>query len=316
MKGGALLAFLVAGLAVASAQGDDDRPAAAKPTSADRVVAVAADPADVTKSLLVGPSGQVYEGDATGWVRRRGGGVAADVTGAAIAGGELVVAGRMTPMYRRTGETWFALRLGEDGMTRFGTGPTPAVVIRRQVFVHSKARTWTRVATIPGKTASAVWASGKTVWLADGAGVYRLKGKSFVRAGDTVDGLGGGTPWAITPTGLRHLGSGRTVAAELDGAAVTILAAGGASGAADLTVVVEAAGKPVLATASKTGLTRVDDVPVTGAIAALAVDKEGRVLIALRDGTVAVRAGGSWQTFQVSDQLPAGRDGPGPSLSH
>ena len=316
MKGAVVVALAVAGLAVAHAQGDDDRPAAAKASSTDRVVAIAADPADVTKSLLVGPSGQVYEGDGAGWVRRRGGGVAADVSGAALAGGELVVAGRMTPMYRRTGEAWFALRLGEDGMTRFGTGPTPAVVIRRQVFVHSKARTWTRVATIPGKAASAVWASGKTVWLVDNGGVHRLKGKSFVRAGDAVDGLAGGTPWGVTATGLRHLGSGRTVAAELDGAAVTILAAGGAPGAADLTLVVEAAGKPVLATASKTGLTRVDDVPVAGPIAALAVDKEGRVLVVLRDGAVAVRAGGSWQTFTVSDQLPAGRDGPGPSLSH
>jgi hypothetical protein len=311
----ALLA-VAAGLAVARAQGDDDRPSAAKATSTDRVVAVAADPADVTRSVLVGPSGQAYDGDGTGWVRRRGGGVAADVSGAALAGGELVVAGRMTPMYRRTGDAWFALRLGEDGMTRFGSGPTPAVVIRRQVFVHTKARTWTRVGTIPGKAATAVWASGKTVWLVESGGVYRLKGKSFVRAGDAVDTLAGGSPWGITPAGLRHLTSGRNVAAELDGAAVTILAAGGAPGAAELTVVVQAGGKPVLATASKTGLTRLDDVPVAGAIAGLAVDKEGRVLVALRDGTVAVRAGGSWQTSQVTDQLPVGRDGPGPSLSH
>ena len=68
--------------------------------------------------------------------------------------------------------------------------------------------------------------------------------------------------------------------------------------------------------ASKTGLTRIDDVPVTGAIAAVAVDREGRVLVALRDGTVTVRAGGSWQSGAVSDQLATDRGGPGPSLSH
>lgn len=311
----AIAAIAVAGLTAARAQ-DDGRPSAARTTSADLVVAVAVDPADVTRSLVVGPSGQTYEGDGAGWVRRRGGGVAADVSGAAIAGGELVVAGRATPMYRRTGEAWFALRLGEDGLTRFGTGPTPAVVIRRQVFVHSKGRTWTRVGTLPGKAATSLWASGKTVWLADDAGLYRLKGKSFVRAGASVDALVGGTAWSLTPTGLRRLPSGRPVAAELDGAAVTILAAGGAAGDADLTVVVEAAGKPVLATASKTGLTRIDEVPVAGGIAAVAVDKAGAVLVAFRDGRVAVWAGGSWKTSQVEDQLPADRDGPGPSLSH
>lgn len=309
------VAIAAAGISVTWAQ-DDERPSAAKTTSTDRVVAVAADASDVTRSLLIGPSGQTYEGDGTGWVRRRGGGVAADVAGAALASGELVVAGRMTPMYRRTGDAWFALRLGEDGLTRFGTGPTPAVVIRRQVFVHSKGRTWTRVGTLPGKVATSLWASGKTVWLADGAGVYRLKGKGFIRAGNTVDGLVGGTAWGLTSAGLRHLTSGRDVAAELDGAAVTILAAAGAPGDAELTVVVEADGKPVLARASKTGLTRIDDVPIAGAIAGLAVDKAGAILVALRDGAVAVRAGGSWQTFQVTDQLPADKGGPGPSLSH
>lgn len=318
MTRGAVLAVAIAaaGIGVARGQGDDPGVPSPRTASTDRVVAVAADPTDVTKAVLVGPSGQVYEPDQGDWVRRRGGGVAADVSGAAIAGGELVVAGRAMPMYRRTGDTWYALRLGEDGLTRFGTGPTPALVIRRQVFVHTKGRTWTRLGTLPGKVATALWASGKNVWIADGGGVYRLKGKAFVRAGDPVDALAGGTPWGLTPAGLRHLTSGRTVPAELDGAPVTILAAGGAPGSAELFVVAEAAGKPVLARASKTGLTRVDDVPVAGAIAGVAVDKAGAVLVAFRDGQVAVRAGGTWATGQVTDQLPADRGGPGPSLSH
>ena len=315
MRWAGALAVIGVTLGLSPVQAQEDAGVASR-AATDRVVAIAADPADVTRSVLVGPSGQVYEGDGTGWVRRRGGGVAADVSGAAIAGGELVVAGRATPLYRLTGDTWFALRLGQDGRTVFGTGPSPALVIRRHVFVHSKGRTWTRVGTIPSKTVSAVWASGKTVWIVDPGGVYRLKGKAFVRAGDPVDALAGGTPWGVTPAGLRHLGSGKTVAAELDGAPVTVLAAAGAPKDAHLTVVVEAGGKPVLAKAEKKGLTRIDDVPVSGAIAAMAVDREGGVLIALGDGTVAIRAGGTWTTGQVSDQLPEARGGPGPSLSH
>lgn len=288
---------------------------AAPPAAAGdvEIAEVVADPTDVTRAVLVGPSGQVYEPDGGRWVRRAEGGVAADVGGAARAGGELVVAGIATPLYRRDGSTWFALRLGQEGRTVLGAGPTPAVAIGKQVFVHAKGRTWTRVGALPG-AARAVWASGKTVWAATDLGVFRLKGRAFVKAGPPVDAIVGaaGVPWGLVGGGLRHLPSGKDVPVTIDGVAATVVAATGA-GKGDLIVVADVGGKLVLARAHRAGVTRIDDVPLTGAVAGLAVDADGDALVAFAGGAVAVRAGEAWTTAAAEDELPSRKPGPGPS---
>jgi hypothetical protein len=306
----AALAVLLAALTSAHADG---RPDAAHPAAADRVVAIAADHADVRRSWLVGPSGQAYQADGARWLRRQAGGVAADVAGAYLVGGELVVVGRAAPLYRRTADGWFALRLGEQGRAVAGRGPTPALALGRHVFVQGRQGSWSRVGAVPG-VIRAVWAGSATdVWVATDAGVHRLRGKAFVKAGAAVDAIAGGVPWGMSAAGLRHLPSGRVVPARLGDAEVTLRAAAGSPGREELWVVAEAAGRPVLARASGRTLTRVDDVPGTAPVAGLAVDRAGGILIALADGTVLVRDGSGWTTGRVEDALPAPQRGPGPA---
>src|SRR3954469_3060132 len=70
---------------------------------------------DVRRTILVGPSGQVWEPDGQGgWTRTVGGGVGAEVQGAALAD-ELIIAGKATPLFRRHDDAWYGLRLGERG---------------------------------------------------------------------------------------------------------------------------------------------------------------------------------------------------------
>jgi hypothetical protein len=304
---------LVAG-GVASAGTIDDRPSTASKAAAVTIATMVADGKDVGRTVLIGPSAQIYEPDGEGaWTRHHEGGVAGDVTGAARVDGELVVAGHATPLYKAHGGTWFTLRLGEDGRTVMSQGPTAAVAIGKAVLVRSKVKgksVWSRVGTLAGKP-SALWADGTAVWASTDSALYRLRGGGFTKSGAAARALTGGTPWAITDKGLVDLDAGRTCPAELDGAAVTIAGAGGAPGADALTVVADTGAGLVLARTAKNGksLERIDAVPATGAIAGVAVDGHDDVLIAFADGRFALRRGGSWTQGQVSDDLPKAKTG-------
>lgn len=280
-------------------------------TNPAKVVALVAGD-DVLHATLVGPSGQIYEPDGKGaWARHAAGGVAADVSGAARADGELIVTGHSSPMYRDHEGVWFTVEVGADGHTVMGTGPAFAVAVGKDVFTRGK-KGWTRAATVPGKI-TAVWSDGKQTWAATDAALYRIRNKDAAKAGDAPRALAGGTAWGIGDKTLTPLGGGKAVPATLDGTAVTVVAAGGAPGDASLTVVADNGGHLVLAHTHKGALEKIDDVPGTGPVAALAVDPAGTALVAFADGTIAVHAAGAWTTAQVTDALPAAKPGPGPS---
>jgi hypothetical protein len=54
-----------------------------------------------------------------------------------------------------------------------------------------------------------------------------------------------------------------------------------------------------------------DASPVVGLVG----DKAGRVVVATRDGHIAVRDAGKWTVSTVSDALPADKPGPAPATS-
>jgi hypothetical protein len=279
------------------------------------VAALVGDGKDVEHSTMVGPSGQEYEPDGKGaWARHAEGGCAADVTGAARVGGELVVAGRSAPLYRKKKGLWFAIELGDEGRTVFSHGPSAGVAVDKAVFVPDK-KGWKRVGNVPGKVAQ-LWVDGTDVWASTDSTLYHLRGGSFGKVkGKAATALVGGTPWAVTAAGLVDLDGKRTVAATLDGAAVTVVGAGGAPGDDQLTVVVETGAGLTLARTAKAAkaLEKVDALPSTGTVAGVAVDSGGDVLVAFADGSFALRRAGTWTTGQVTDDLPAVHQGSAPA---
>ncbi|MBP8806609.1 MAG: hypothetical protein KBG48_01315 [Kofleriaceae bacterium] len=180
--------------------------ALASGASAAPLAAIAAAP-DPWAATLLGPSGQVWRPDGQGgWDQVGAGGAAADVRGAVVADGPVVV-GKAAPMYRHDRDAWHAVRLGERGKTLAGTGPRAAVAIGRQVFVWSGQR-WVRAATAPAPI-TALWAaSDKQLYVAGADVVWRLRGKALVPHATVAvrgfaTGVGAGA-WAVTADGALY----------------------------------------------------------------------------------------------------------------
>ena len=265
--------------------------------------------ADVRTSILVGPSGQVFTGDGAGkFVRKLPGGIAADVSGAARLGGEVIVTGISTPLYKFDAKTgWTALRLGQSGKTTLGRGPVPAVAAGKHVFVWSNGK-WVRVGETPGAV-TALWAaSTKKVFAVTADGIHALRGSDFVRTRAPADAIVGASPWAITADGVIDAGTGRQVLA-----APGVIAATGGAGAP---WVVTTDGNSACKLVGKVGgkATTVDTpIAATTAIAGMAADRAGRVMIVTTAGDVHVWADSAWTTGTLTDELPEAKPGPGPA---
>jgi hypothetical protein len=281
----------------------------ADPTIA--AVVPAAGDTDVRAATLVGPSGQLYAGDGTGrWIRRAAGGIAADVTAAIRAGGDLIVAGDATPLYRFDGTAWSAHKLGQNGRVVVGRGPTPAVAIGKHVFVEKPATAttragWTRVVEVPLGPVIALWASPKKVLIVTAAGVHTIRQKQLVRTGAPVDAIVGDLPWGISAAGATDLARNRDNLA----AAGTIAAAAGAPSPWLLTTdgtTLRLTGRAIAAPV---------DVPVPPGtpLAGVVADRANRILVVTAAGAVHVYADGAWSSGTLLDELPAARPGPGPA---
>lgn len=156
------------------------------PMAPGAIVAVVGGEDDVTRSVLVGPAGQVYEPEAPGtWKRRAAGGIGPEVVGAVRAGQTLFVHGTDTPVFRRQDNVWHAHPLPNRGRCTMSAGNAPALAIARYVYTwpgstpRARPRAapkatpeatpgaeagaaplgpgWTRLATLAG-VATAIWA--------------------------------------------------------------------------------------------------------------------------------------------------------------
>jgi hypothetical protein len=151
--------------------------AAAQPAP---VIAAAVDgDDDVTRSVLVGLAGQVYEPAAPGtWQRRFAGGIAPEVVGAARVNGTLFAHGTDAPIFRLHDTVWHAQPLPNRGRATLGRGGAGALGLGRHVYTWRDG-VWTRLATIQG-TITAVWAANPTrahVATAQGA-LWRIQGSA------------------------------------------------------------------------------------------------------------------------------------------
>ena len=278
-------------------------------------IAVADDP---LASVLIGPSGQVWEPDGHGaWVRRREGGVAADVGGAVLTS-TVVVTGKASPPYRLEAHGWQAVRLGERGKTIAGRGPRAAIAIGRNLFVW-KAGAWARVGVVPAAVV-AVWAaSDSKVYVAGTDRIWRLAGKRFVDHAPTLAITGfaiGAAPLAVTADGqLVDVATRKTTAIVVDGAP---LAAAQVATATDGTpwVAGTRSGTFAVARRLRAGWQAVV-VPTVAAddrALGLAIGADGAVVMPMASGAVWVwRDGSGWTAAALTDGRAAGPAGPAPA---
>ncbi|HUQ02885.1 MAG TPA: hypothetical protein VM261_10340 [Kofleriaceae bacterium] len=295
--------------------------ATARTARADVIAAIAPATDDVRKTIVVGPSGQVYEPDGSGtWTRKSEGGVAADVRGAVVAGSALVVAGKSAPLYRRDPTGWIAMRLGERGKSVIGSGPRPAIAIGKNVFVWAGS-SWKRVGRTTANIA-ALWAASETkIVVATDAGLVRFAGGGFapVPAAPVVAGLGSGGPtsWAVTAdAGAYEVATRRIHRPTVGGAPMAVALVATSS---DSTWAFGSTPAGIaLARFHKGAWSEAIAPPVAADDSALALvaDTSGALLVVTRGGLLHLLpagAGATWSTGTRAEALPPATPGPGPA---
>ncbi len=292
--------------------------AAATAARADAIAALA--PADdVRRAVVVGPSCQVWEPDGAGtWTRRAAGGCAADVHGAVLAGGSLVVVGRSVPLFRRDGGLWHALRLGERGRTVLGAGPRPSLAIGRLVFVWAGG-TWKRVGRAPANV-TALWAASdsQVLAVADGLLLHLAGGALTPVPGappPPVVRFGGDRPWAITADGGAYDVTARRVHRPTRGGEALTISAIASTADTAWALGTTAAGW-ALARFHKGTWSEEAAPPLAAgdAVVAIVVDRRGALLVATARGDLHLREPGqAWTAGTRALALPTGATGPGPA---
>ncbi len=275
------------------------------------ISALAGDAKDARAAVAVGPNGQVYEPDGKGaWVRTHAGGLADDVIRASRANGLVVAGVDGGPPYAYRDGTWQLVVLGLHAKAIVGRGPRATAAFGRQVFGLETGKA-VRLTDAPAPV-TMLAASARSIVIATDKGLARLEGKSWkpiASAPKQVLALLDDR-WALVERGLIDLRSQKLTAwpagfrassAIADG---ELVVAAGTQGAT-LTLVTLAAG-------------RLSHEPIAvklASVVAVAADSTGRVVVAARDGQLAVRdRTGAWTASAVRDALPAARPGSPPAV--
>lgn len=292
---------------------------------------------DAREAVALGPHGEAYEPDGKGaWVRRHAGGLAGDVVRATRAGAVVIADVEGGPPFGyRTGTAvhgeadtvgaWNLIVLGLHAKAIVGRGPRATAAFGKLVFDLDPGKP-IKLAEAPGAV-TALAASDKAVVIETDKGLAKLaapsaKWKPIANAPAHVLALLDDR-WALVDRGLLDLRTQKVTAWPAGfrvetAIAVTndlVVAAGLHGTAAELVTLkgtavtrepITAAGA---ATATKLG---------TGAAAIVSVvaDKTGRVVVAAKDGQLAVRdKAGAWTISEIRTELPADRPGSPPAES-
>lgn len=300
------------------------------------IVALAPGPtaSDAREALALGPHGEAYEPDGNGaWVRRHAGGLAGEVVRATRAGAFAIagVDGGPPFAYRPGKEVrgegdavgaWNMVVLGLHAKAILGRGPHATTAFGKLVFSLVGDRP-AKLADAPGVVASLA-ASDKAVVVETDKGLARLelkgaaKWKPIANAPAHVLALLDDR-WALVERGLFDLRAPKLIAwpAGFHPASVVavtndlVVAAGLRGGAAELVTLKGSAfaREPIATGAAKLGT-------AAAQIVAVVADRLGRVVVAARDGQLAVRdKAGAWTISEVRSELPADRPGSPPAES-
>jgi hypothetical protein len=282
---------------------------------------------DARQALALGPHGEAYEPDGKGaWVRRHAGGLAGEVVRATRAGGLVIAGTDGGPPFEYRAGVWNMVVLGLHAKAIVGRGARATAAFGKLVFELDSGKP-VKLADAPG-VVSGLAASDKAVVIETDKGLAKLetrgataKWKPIANAPAHVLALLDDR-WALVDRGLLDLRTlkvtawpaGFSVASAI---AVTndLVVAAGLHGASAELVTLKGATQtrePI----APAGFTGARFGTGTAAIASVVADKSGRVVVAARDGQLAVRdKAGAWTLGAVTSDLPADRPGSPPAQS-
>lgn len=295
---------------------------------------------DAREALALGPHGEAYEPDGKGaWVRRHAGGLAGEVVRATRAG-DLVIAGVDSgpPFEYRAGKdvrgegdavgAWNMIVLGLHAKAIVGRGPRATAAFGKLVFGLDSGKP-VKLADAPG-VVSGLAASDKAVVVETDKGLAKLETKGAAAKWKPIANAPAHVlallddRWALVERGLLDLRAQKLTAwpagfAVASAIAVTndLVVAAGLHGTSPELVTLKGATvsrEPIAPAGSPATGTRFG--VGAAAIVSVVADKSGRVVVAARDGQLAVRdKAGAWTLGAVTSALPADRPGSPPAES-
>ena len=286
---------------------------------------------DARKAVAIGPGGEVYEPDGRGaWVRKQRISTGDQISLAGRAGGAVVAFGEGV-IYRLAPNGWSAIRLHQKERAVMSSGVRAVAAVGRQLFVldRSAGGEPMKLAVAPSTVlaigaGSGQGANANGVLIQTDRGLFRVDGARVVAVKNPprrVDRIVSDR-WVLADDGAIDLKTGRKTGWP-PGVVVVVAAA-----TADdrLALVAKQRGKLELVMVKQDKLER-EAVEVTAAGSAggsaiastpvgVAVDKSGRAVIALDDGTLLVRGEKpAWTATHVTEDLPGPKPGSPPAVS-
>jgi hypothetical protein len=300
-------------------------PARAFPPAALAVLAVAAaaqaEPApvlaalvpapDARESLAIGLHGEVYEPDGKGaWVCRHTTAIAADVAAATRGAGALALTNDGA-LFRLAGHAWTAVGLAPHAKAIVGAGARPIAAVGSTLFALDRVAP-ARLPDAPGPVA-AIAASPTGAVIETDRGLMRLDGSSWrpIRAAPVHVLALVSDRFALVDRGVFDLSTGNTITWPTGASIVQAIANG------DGLVAVASRDRALELVTLRAGKLASDPIAVDlpCEVVGLAADRAGRVVLALRDGRLAIRDRGTWSTVQVREEVQLPRPGPPPAQS-
>ncbi len=270
---------------------------------------------DVRKATIVGTNGELYEGNGKGaFVRTQQGGVAATVTIAGTSGGAVVVlAGGV--VYKHADNGWSAIRLAQKTRAVMSGGSRSVAAVGRQIVALDQDVKGEAVKLASASSAVLKLGAGKAIVFQTASGLFRVDGKRVKPLKGTPRQVSSivNDKWATVDKGALSLDSGRVTTWPAD---VTVTATG-ATASTELAAVgsVRGGGFALLVIAGTKTERSVITGLADGKAVAVTIDADGRALVALADGRLALRTGSTWSLAAVTDAVPAPRPGSPPAVS-
>jgi hypothetical protein len=267
---------------------------------------------DARRAVAIGPAGEVYQPDGKGaWIRTQAGGMAEEVTGAVAAGSMVIAVAKGSVPFKLKPAGWSAIGFGPKARPIVGTGSRVLAAVGKSVFAIDKGEPL-KLADAPTDVLSLA-ASGAGAVIITAKGLHRLEGgawKPVKKAPKSVKALVSDR-WALVDKGALDLKSFKTVAWPA-GARI-----GETTSTGDSLVVIATRGKQTELFTITGGKLARETVPLDkgGPVVGVVADREGRVVVATRDGTIAMRIKGAWTSTDVRVELPAAKPGPAPATS-